>query len=71
MTKHHRVIPKASAAKILHEANGDRVSDKAAEEFAEALEEIGLEIAEQAVKFSKHSGRKTVNASDVKLASRD
>ena len=71
MTKHHRVIPKASAAKILHAANRDRVSDKAAEEFSEALEEIGLEIAEQAVKLSKHSGRKTVQEVYGKLAPRN
>lgn len=71
MAKRTRKIPKAAAAKILHMMGGERVSDEAAAVFADILEEIGQDIAEQAVKISKHSGRKTVQSGDVKLAARE
>jgi histone H3/H4 len=68
MAKRSRIIPKAPAARILNEAGGERISDDAADAFADVLEEIGLKIAEKAVKIAKHSGRKTVKKSDVVLA---
>ena len=36
----------------------------------EILEELGLEIAEKAVRLTKHSKRKTVKSSDIDLAAR-
>ena len=32
------------------------------------LEEFGIRIAEQALVYAKHAGRKTVKASDIRLA---
>ena len=71
MAKRQRAIPKAPAARMLNQAGAERVSDSAAETFAEILEEIGLEIAEHAAKIAKHSGRKTILAGDIKLAAKE
>ncbi|HLD57739.1 MAG TPA: histone [archaeon] len=54
--------------KILRKAGAERVSKAAAEEFSAVLEEIGLLIARDAVEYSKHAGRKTILADDLKLA---
>lgn len=63
-----RAIPKAPAARMLSEAGAERVSDEAADKFADVLEQVALRIAEKAVRIAKHSGRKTVKKSDVELA---
>ena len=62
------ILPKAPVEKLIREAGADRVSEGAAVELAELLEKFGLEISARAIKFSKHAGRKTVTAADIKLA---
>ena len=47
-----------------------RVSEEALVTFADILEEIGKDIADEANKIAKHSGRKTIHAADVKLAAK-
>lgn len=69
--KRTRTIPKAPAARMLVNAGAERVSDSAADAFAEVLEEIGVKISERAVRIAKHSGRKTVKKEDIELASKD
>ncbi|MCX8197809.1 MAG: NFYB/HAP3 family transcription factor subunit [Candidatus Micrarchaeota archaeon] len=62
------ILPKAPVEKLIREAGATRVSDGAAIELAETLEKIGIEISAKAIKLSKHAGRKTVTAEDIKLA---
>ena len=44
------------------------MSDDAKEALKDVLEAHAHEIGKKAVKFSLHSGRKTVKAADVRLA---
>jgi DNA-binding protein len=63
-------IPKAPLGRILTKVGAKRISDESLALFSEILTEIGQEISEHAVKISKHSGRKTVLESDIKLAAK-
>ena len=65
------IIPKAPAARILMNAGAKRVSADAAEAFSDVILDRALRIAEQAVRVAKHSGRKTVNESDIKLVAKN
>ena len=68
--KRTTVIPKAPLARILMNAGAKRVSAAAASVFTDKIEEAARKIAEDAVRISKHAGRKTVHDSDIKLAAR-
>jgi histone H3/H4 len=68
MGKRATAIPKAPLTRILMNAGAKRVSAGAVDAFTEVLEDIGKDIAEQALKIAHHSGRKTIHDGDIKLA---
>lgn len=63
-------IPKAPVARILQNAGAKRVSAEAVNAFSELIQTIAEDIAERSARIAKHSGRKTVQESDVRLASK-
>ena len=64
------IMPKAPVGRILFKAGAKRVSQPATDTFADVLTEIAEEIATKAVQIAKHSGRKTVQEGDIKLAAK-
>ena len=65
-----RLLPLAAMEKILKQCGADRVSDKAKVALKSTMEDLANEIAVKAVNLSKHAGRVTVKASDIKLAAK-
>ena len=62
------IMPKAPVARILFKVGAKRVSQPATDTFAEVVAQIAEEIATKAVQIARHSGRKTVQEGDIKLA---
>ena len=56
--------------RILKKSGAERVSDESAIQLRRVVEEIAEAIAKNATDMSKHAGRKTIKAEDVKLASK-
>jgi len=63
-------LPLAAVDRIIRKAGGLRVSESAAGELAELLEEEGIKIAQEAAVFSKHAKRKTITGDDIRLAAK-
>ena len=61
-------IPKAPIAKIIQNAGAKRVADDAADALVDYLTDYAVKISERAMKIAKHSGRKTVQGDDIKIA---
>lgn len=61
-----RLIPAAAMEKLLKKAGAQRVSKGAKVALKDILEKEAEKIAKQAITSAKHSGRKTVKASDIK-----
>ncbi|MER3602159.1 MAG: histone [Nitrososphaerota archaeon] len=59
---------RAAIFRIFKKAGELRVSEGAIRELSNALEEVGLEVAKQAMELATHAGRRTIMESDVKMA---
>ncbi|MEM0074561.1 MAG: NFYB/HAP3 family transcription factor subunit [Candidatus Micrarchaeaceae archaeon] len=62
------MISKSAAKRILLDSGAKRVSNEAAEAFANYLNRVSYTIASKAVRLAKHAKRKTVEKDDVELA---
>ncbi|MCK4848086.1 MAG: histone [Candidatus Hodarchaeales archaeon] len=60
---------RARIEKVIRDAGAHRVSAGAIDRLNEIVTNKGMEIAKYAVEIARHSGRKTVKESDIKLAS--
>jgi DNA-binding protein len=63
-------ISVAPMHRLCKKAGADRVSEAAAEELAKVLSEIGVKIAKEALDYATHSGRKTIKAKDIEIATK-
>ncbi len=63
-------LPIAAVDRIIRKAGARRVSESAARELAEVLEEYALDIAGEASELASHAGRKTVRDTDIRLAAK-
>lgn len=61
-------LPIAAVDRIIRKAGARRVSESAARELAEVLEQRAVEIAGRASELAEHAGRKTIRDSDIRLA---
>jgi histone H3/H4 len=61
----------ASMHRIIKKSGAERVSDDAANELRNVLEEIAEKIANHALELSLHAGRKTIKPEDIRLATRN
>lgn len=68
MPRKGNTIPKAPLSRIMKKIGVKRVSDDGLETFSNLLENYAETISKQAIRVSKHSGRKTILESDIKLA---
>ena len=64
------VIAVAPMHRLCKKAGADRVSEAAAKELANVLEEVGLKIAKEALDYAMHARRKTIKAKDIEIATR-
>ncbi|WP_455141898.1 histone [Candidatus Hodarchaeum mangrovi] len=60
----------ARVQKLIQNAGAFRISNKAILQMNEILTDYGTKIAKYAVEIANHSGRKTVQESDIILASK-
>lgn len=63
-------LPLAAVERIIRKAGAERVSESAAEELMEIMEEEGAEIASEAIEMAEHAGRKTVRDDDIRMVAR-
>ena len=58
----------APMQRLIKKAGASRVSESAAIELREVLEEVGLKITKEAWDFAQHANRKTVKDVDIRIA---
>lgn len=65
-----RVISLSAMEKLLKRIGAERISDSGKEALREILEDYAEEIGKKAWEIAKHSGRKTIRSTDIRLAMR-
>lgn len=68
MPRKGNILPKAPLLRIAKSHGAKRISDEALDTFSTLLQQFAEKISTQALRIAKHSGRKTVIHSDIKLA---
>lgn len=63
-------ISLSAMEKLLKKAGAERVADPAKEALKDILEQQAIKIGQDALRFAQHSGRKTIKAEDIRLATR-
>lgn len=63
--------PKAPTARLLKSVGAERVSTDAIDVLGQAAEDYVTSISQKATTYARHAGRKTVQASDIRLALKD
>lgn len=61
-------IPVSPIDRLVRKAGAERVSEETSKKMVEVLEEYASEVARSAAEISRHTGRKTIKAEDIKLA---
>jgi histone H3/H4 len=61
-------IPKLAVEKLMKKYGAERISEDAVEEMRKILENHLFSISQKASKIATHSKRKTIWASDLKIA---
>ena len=62
------ILPLAAMEKLLKKVGAERVADNAKVAMREELEKVAESMGEKAVRFARHSKRKTIKAEDIRLA---
>ena len=62
------ILPLAAMEKLLKRVGAERVADNAKVAMREELEKVAEQLGEKAVRFARHSKRKTIKAEDIRLA---
>jgi len=65
-----RAISLSAMEKVLKRIGADRVSESGKEALREVLEEYGEDVGRRAWELAKHSKRKTIRSTDIRLAIR-
>lgn len=63
-------LPDAPVDRIIRKAGAKRVSEGAVEELRDAIQELGEEVAQDAVEMAQHANRNTVKKEDIELATK-
>ncbi len=63
------MLPMTPFERIVKKNGIKRVSREALEEARDCIEEIAMDISEQAARISSHAGRKTVRKEDIEFVS--